>query len=145
MLTILWFLSNLLPSCLTCIEASPKQKVEPLSPQHRWESSAVTSITPLNSAMLTPVCLPGLHVDHFWSWTQLINHFSNQCTSYSAFYYTHTTIPYWNLVEDRFGSQFHQTVLTPNLLAAQMQPSIISRSVQVSYRFRYHPQTCSQS
>ena len=44
MLTILWLLSNLLPSCLTCIEASPKQKVEPLSPQHRWESSAVTSI-----------------------------------------------------------------------------------------------------
>src|SRR6056300_1732310 len=91
------------------------------------------------------VCLPGLLVDHFWSWTQLINHFSNQCTSYSTFYHIQTTVPFRNLVEDRFGSQFLQTVLTPNLLAAQMQPSIISRSVQVSYKFRYQIQICSQS
>ena len=103
MLTILWLLSNFLPSCLTCIEASPKTKVEPLSPQHRWESSAVTSITPLNSAMLTPVCLPGLHVDHFWSWTQLINHFSNECTSYSAFYNTHFYYTYHRSISKPSG------------------------------------------
>ena len=107
MLTILWLLSDSLPSCLTCIEASPKTKVEPLSPQHRWESPAVTSITPLNSAMLTPVCLPGLHVDHFWSWTQLINHFSNQCTSYSAFCYTHIPPFHKPLPPKPFGTQNH--------------------------------------